>query len=135
LKTSTEVGNNEGSAVSIFFLFTFYILEYNSHILFLSACFIQSITARSLNTLGRAETLTANLSFGTTTKKSFNSTFSMPVWNADLLTRLEVQAFGMQRDYRSWASCEEEGGGLRVGFKVWMIFSLFSFSFIWAMII
>jgi outer membrane protein assembly factor BamA len=94
-------------------------------ILYFLCMFIQSITARSLNTLGRAETLTANLSFGTTTKKSFNSTFSMPVWNTDLLTRLEVQAFGMQRDYRRWASCEEEGGGLRVGVKVCMEFCLF----------
>ncbi|KAJ7718585.1 bacterial surface antigen [Mycena maculata] len=78
-KSSTEVGNNEGSA---------------------------SLVARLRNVFGGAETFEANLSLGTTTRKAFNVTFTAPL-TSDLNTYGEMHLFGLERDHSSFASCTE----------------------------
>ncbi|KDQ60316.1 hypothetical protein JAAARDRAFT_152890 [Jaapia argillacea MUCL 33604] len=82
LKTSTELGNNEGAA---------------------------SATARMRNVFGGAETLEANLSFGTKTRRSFYANLSAPVTQS-LKTRGELSIFGLDRDNSAYASSTE---GLR----------------------
>ncbi|KAJ6501266.1 surface antigen-domain-containing protein [Mycena vulgaris] len=84
-KSSTEVGNNEGSA---------------------------SIVARVRNAFGGAETLEANLALGTTTRRAFNASFSAPL-TASLRTHGELQLFGLERDHSSFASCTEGLRGVR----------------------
>ncbi|KAJ7138464.1 surface antigen-domain-containing protein [Mycena crocata] len=79
VKSSTEVGNNEGSA---------------------------SIVARLRNVFGGAETFEANLSLGTTTRKAFNATFAAPL-TSNLHTYGEMHLFGLERDHSSFASCTE----------------------------
>ncbi|KAJ7033195.1 surface antigen-domain-containing protein [Mycena alexandri] len=78
-KSSTEVGNNEGSA---------------------------SVIARVRNVFGGAETFEANLSFGTTTRRAFNATFTAPL-TSNLNTYGEMHLFGLERDHSSFASCTE----------------------------
>ncbi|KAF9076566.1 mitochondrial protein [Rhodocollybia butyracea] len=85
LKTATELGNNEGSASAI---------------------------ARIRNAFGGAETFEANMSLGTTTRKSFNCSLSLPVM-PDLRTYAEVGAFGLSKDYSSFASCSETLRGVK----------------------
>ncbi|KAF5393977.1 hypothetical protein D9757_000332 [Collybiopsis confluens] len=85
LKTSTELGNNEGSASAI---------------------------ARIRNVFGGAETFEANMSLGTTTRKSFNGSLSLPIM-PDLNTSAEIGAFGLSKDYSSFASCSETLRGVR----------------------
>ncbi|KAJ7154700.1 surface antigen-domain-containing protein, partial [Mycena filopes] len=82
VKSSTEVGNNEGSA---------------------------SLMASVRNVFGGAETFQANLSFGTTTRRAFNATFTAPL-TSNLNTYGEMHLFGLEKDYSSFASCTE---GLR----------------------
>ncbi|KAJ6571994.1 surface antigen-domain-containing protein [Mycena capillaripes] len=78
-KSSTEVGNNEGSA---------------------------SIIARLRNVFGGAETFEANVSFGTTTRRAFNATFTAPM-TSNLNTYGEMHVYGLERDQSSFASCTE----------------------------
>ncbi|EGO03411.1 hypothetical protein SERLA73DRAFT_83345 [Serpula lacrymans var. lacrymans S7.3] len=85
LKTSTELGNSEGNA---------------------------SATARIRNVFGGAETLEANLSLGTQTRRSFHTLLSMPL-SSSLRTKGELSLFALDRDLSSYASASE---GLR-GFK------------------
>jgi len=85
LSSSTELGNNEGSA---------------------------SASARIRNVFGGAETLEANISLGTKTRRSFRGSLSAPL-GEDLETRGELSVYGLERDLGTWASCQE---GLR-GFK------------------
>ncbi|KAK7060187.1 hypothetical protein VNI00_000952 [Paramarasmius palmivorus] len=85
LKTSTELGNNEGSA---------------------------SVIARVRNVFGGAETLEASMSLGTTTRKSFHGSFSAPI-TPDLDTVAELSAFGLQKDLSSFASCSEALRGIK----------------------
>ncbi|KAJ7484514.1 surface antigen-domain-containing protein [Mycena latifolia] len=84
-KSSTEVGNNEGSA---------------------------SIVARVRNAFGGAETLEANLALGTTTRRAFNASFNAPL-TGSLRTYGELQLFGLERDHSSFASCTEGLRGAR----------------------
>ncbi|KAG7447227.1 mitochondrial protein [Guyanagaster necrorhizus] len=79
VKSATEFGNNEGSA---------------------------SITARILNVFGGAESFEANISAGTTTRKSFQGTLSVPT-TSDLNCRADFTVFGLHRDQTSFASCWE----------------------------
>ncbi|KAF8170615.1 surface antigen-domain-containing protein [Mycena galopus ATCC 62051] len=79
LKTATEFGNNEGSAY---------------------------LTGQLRNVFGGAETLTANISHGTTTKMAFNGTFTAPL-TSNLNTFGELHLFGHERDLSSFASCRE----------------------------
>jgi len=90
-KSSTELGNGEGSA---------------------------SATGRLRNVFGGAETLEANVSFGTKTKQSFTATFTAPFASTDLRTKAEVTAFGWHRDNEAWASSHEELEGLRTAIRV-----------------
>ncbi|KAJ3802709.1 mitochondrial protein [Lentinula aff. detonsa] len=85
LKTSTELGNNEGSASAI---------------------------GRIRNVFGGAETFEASMSLGTTTRKSFNALFSLPI-TPDLSTYAEIGAFGLSRDYSTFASCSESLRGVK----------------------
>ncbi|KAG7096661.1 hypothetical protein E1B28_004076 [Marasmius oreades] len=85
LKTSTELGNNEGNA---------------------------SATVRLRNVFGGAEALEANMSLGTTTRKSFHASFSAPI-TADLETFAELTAFGLQKDLSGFASCSEALRGVK----------------------
>ncbi|EJD36254.1 hypothetical protein AURDEDRAFT_147230 [Auricularia subglabra TFB-10046 SS5] len=88
VKTSTELGNGEGSA---------------------------SAQGRMRNVFGGAETLEANVAFGTKTKHAFSATFTTPVAVArtQMRTHAELTAFGMHRDNEAWASSSEELEGVR----------------------
>ncbi|KAK1226033.1 hypothetical protein PQX77_010992 [Marasmius sp. AFHP31] len=85
LKTSTELGNNEGNA---------------------------SATARVRNVFGGAETLEASMSLGTTTRRSFHASFAAPI-TPDLDTYAVLSAFGLQKDLSSFASCSEALRGIK----------------------
>ncbi|PFH50483.1 hypothetical protein AMATHDRAFT_144908 [Amanita thiersii Skay4041] len=85
LNTSTELGNNEGSA---------------------------SATARVRNVFGGAEVFEANIAAGTKTKKSFRATLSLPL-TSTLDTRGEFIAYGLERDQTSYASCFEDLKGAK----------------------
>ncbi|KAJ8086177.1 hypothetical protein PM082_005000 [Marasmius tenuissimus] len=85
LKTSTELGNNEGNA---------------------------SATARVRNVFGGAETLEASMSLGTTTRRSFHASFAAPI-TPDLDTYAVLSAFGLQKDLSSFASCSEALRGVK----------------------
>ncbi|KAA1476565.1 hypothetical protein DENSPDRAFT_843549 [Dentipellis sp. KUC8613] len=89
LKTSTEVGNNEGNA---------------------------SATARIRNAFGGAETIEANASVGTKTRRSFNASLSAPLTSAlDVYGDLSV--FALDRDSSAFASCTEGLRGLKAALK------------------
>ncbi|KAI0341508.1 hypothetical protein BDW22DRAFT_1332695 [Trametopsis cervina] len=88
LKTSTEIGNNEGGA---------------------------SATCRIRNAFGGAETFESNLSFGTTTRVAFNASLSAPLTplTRNLNTRGEVSVFGLERDNTFYCSAMEGVRGLK----------------------
>ena len=68
VKTSTELGDGEGTAASIFFL--------------LSLCALtpsQSLEGRLVNPFGHADVLSLNASLGTKTKRAFDASLSLPV--------------------------------------------------------
>ncbi|KAI0318083.1 surface antigen-domain-containing protein [Amylostereum chailletii] len=85
LKTSTEVGNNEGNA---------------------------SATGRIRNVFGGAETLEANISVGTQTRRSFHGTFSAPL-TSTLDTRGDISVYASDKDNTTFASCTEALRGAR----------------------
>ncbi|KAF8880024.1 surface antigen-domain-containing protein [Infundibulicybe gibba] len=85
LNTSTELGNNEGNA---------------------------SATGRIRNVFGGAETLEANISLGTKTRRSFRATLTAPL-SPDLSTRGELSVFGLDRDNTSFASSTEGLRGIK----------------------
>ncbi|EIM81386.1 uncharacterized protein STEHIDRAFT_171771 [Stereum hirsutum FP-91666 SS1] len=89
LKTSTEVGNNEGNA---------------------------SATARVRNVFGGAETFEANASVGTKTRRSIQASLSAPV-TSTLRTRGDLSIFALDRDYTTYASCTEAVRGVKAGLK------------------
>ncbi|KAG6829367.1 hypothetical protein H0H87_011658 [Tephrocybe sp. NHM501043] len=85
LKTSTELGNNEGNAAAL---------------------------GRLRNVFGGAEVFEANVSFGTKTRRSFRASLTAPL-TSDLDTYGELAAFGLERDNSSFASCTEGLRGLK----------------------
>ncbi|KAJ7583682.1 surface antigen-domain-containing protein [Mycena floridula] len=102
VKTSTEVGNNEGSA---------------------------NLTARARNIFGGAESLEINLATGTKTRQSSNATFAVPVLALQSLlpaqtpvlpvpssSILSLSLFSLSKDLTSYASCmqDERGGRVRL---------------------
>lgn len=85
LKSSTDVGNGEGSA---------------------------SVQGRIRNVFGGAETLQGSATFGTRTKQAFNLEFGGPLpGNPD--TEYKVTAFSHDRDYSAFASVCEAVKGIR----------------------
>jgi len=68
------------------------------------------------NLFGRAETLQANLSFGTHTKSAFNLLFSKPL-NGNMDRVLEVNTFKQTQDFTSTNSHKETNQGARVAFN------------------
>lgn len=91
-RSATELGNGEGSV---------------------------SATARIRNVFGGAETLEANVSFGSKTRHSFTATFAAPIPTGKILnTWAELQAYGWHRDNESWASSSEELEGVRASLRV-----------------
>lgn len=107
LKTSTDVGNGEGSA---------------------------SATARIRNAFGGAELVEGNMSFGTKTKNAFQVSLSILVTvpacshsmqlrfetpvNASSTTRFDLTAFSTHRDLAWFASCQERSKGLIARLRV-----------------
>ncbi|KAI0040202.1 hypothetical protein FA95DRAFT_1566606 [Auriscalpium vulgare] len=85
LKTATEVGNSEGNA---------------------------SATGHIRNVFGGAETLEANVSVGTKTRRSFHGSFSAPL-TATLDTRGEISVFALDRDNSSYLSSTEALRGVK----------------------
>ncbi|KAF8804775.1 hypothetical protein BYT27DRAFT_7106989 [Phlegmacium glaucopus] len=83
--SSTELGNNEGSA---------------------------SASARIRNVFGGAETFEANLSLGTKTRRAFRASLAVPL-TVDLATHGELSVYGMEKDLSAYASCNEELRGIR----------------------
>lgn len=77
----------------------------------------QSATARIRNVFGGAETFEANMSLGTTTRQSFNGSFSLPIM-PDLNTYAEIGAFELSKDYSSFASCFESLRGVKALVRV-----------------
>ncbi|KZT22770.1 hypothetical protein NEOLEDRAFT_1137574 [Neolentinus lepideus HHB14362 ss-1] len=94
-KTSTEFGNNEGGA---------------------------SATARVRNAFGGAESLEANVSLGTKTRRSYYANLSLPV-SSNLQTWADASVFGMDRDNSSYASCTEGLRGVKAAVRSGSIFS------------
>ncbi|KAJ9479365.1 Sorting assembly machinery 50 kDa subunit [Pseudozyma hubeiensis] len=85
LKSSTDVGNGEGSA---------------------------SVQGRIRNVLGGAETLQGSATFGTRTKQAFNLEFGGPLaGNPDI--EYKLSAFSHDRDYSAFASLSEAVKGVR----------------------
>lgn len=85
LKSSTDVGNGEGSA---------------------------SVQGRVRNVLGGAETLQGSATFGTRTKQAFNLEFGGPLaGNPDI--EYKLTAFSHDRDYSAFASLSEAVKGVR----------------------
>ncbi|KAJ1026811.1 hypothetical protein NDA16_002108 [Ustilago loliicola] len=81
LKSSTDVGNGEGSA---------------------------SVQGRIRNVFGGAETLQGSATFGTRTKQAFNLEFGGPLpGNPDI--EFKLSAFSHDRDYSAFASVSEDG--------------------------
>ncbi|KAL0958293.1 hypothetical protein HGRIS_000440 [Hohenbuehelia grisea] len=89
LNTSTELGNAEGNA---------------------------SATARIRNVFGGAETLEANLSMGTKTRRSFRASLEAPI-SPDLKTRGELTLYGLERDNTGFASSYETLRGLKAAVR------------------
>ncbi|SNX83794.1 related to SAM50 - essential component of the SAM or TOB complex of the mitochondrial outer membrane [Melanopsichium pennsylvanicum] len=85
LKSSTDVGNGEGSA---------------------------SVQGRIRNMFGGAETLQGSATFGTRTKQAFNVEFGAPfAGNPDM--EYKLSAFSHDRDYSAFASLSEAIKGVR----------------------
>ncbi|KAF9220729.1 hypothetical protein BS17DRAFT_769068 [Gyrodon lividus] len=90
LKSSTEVGNGEGSA---------------------------SLTARLTNILGYADVLSLNTSLGTKTKRAFDASFSLPV-SRSLSSHAFVGVVGTERELGvQGGGGREERVGVRVGVR------------------
>ncbi|KAI5118902.1 hypothetical protein M0805_002818 [Coniferiporia weirii] len=85
LKTSTELGDQEGSV---------------------------SIQGRARNAFGGAETLEATFSTGLKTRLAGHIALSAPI-SPSLKTRGEISVFGLERDLTAFASCIEGVRGLR----------------------
>ncbi|KAF5318566.1 hypothetical protein D9619_010794 [Psilocybe cf. subviscida] len=85
VSSSTEVGNNEGTA---------------------------SASARIRNVFGGAETFTANMSLGTKTKRAFTASLVSPL-TPKMKEFAEVQVYGMERDLTQHASCFEGLRGMK----------------------
>ncbi|TDL19639.1 mitochondrial protein [Rickenella mellea] len=85
LKTATEFGDGEGNA---------------------------SVQGKIRNVFGGAEVLEGSVSLGTRTRKAFNLSLSAPL-TSSLKTRGELLAYGLERDYTSFASCVEGERGVK----------------------
>ena len=88
--SSTELGNNEGSA---------------------------SASATVRNVFGGAETLTANVSLGTKTRRSYSANLTAPL-TPDLNTFGNLSVYGLERDQTAYASCFEGLRGVKATIKV-----------------
>ncbi|EKM75679.1 hypothetical protein AGABI1DRAFT_116270 [Agaricus bisporus var. burnettii JB137-S8] len=95
LNSSTELGNNEGTA---------------------------SATGRIRNVFGGAETFEANVAFGTKTRRAYRASLTAPI-SRDLDTTAELSTYGLERDLTSYASCFEGLRGLKAvvrrGYPAW----------------
>ncbi|TFL02734.1 mitochondrial protein [Pterulicium gracile] len=89
LSTSTELGNEEGSA---------------------------SATGRIRNVFGGAETLEANIALGTKTRRAFRAALTAPL-TPDLQTRGEISVYGMQRDNSTFCSSSEDVRGVKASIR------------------
>ena len=90
LRTSSEVGNQEGSV---------------------------QVQARARNFLGVADILEVSLSQGIKTRLAGNISLSAPV-TANLKTRAELSLFGFQKDLTVSSSCVEGVRGFRAALRV-----------------
>jgi outer membrane protein insertion porin family len=108
LKTATEVGNSEGTAVCI---------HRHSPILTHLPPFSKSATSRIRNVFGGAETFEANISFGTKTRRSFNAALTAPLTHT-LDTHGELSIFALDRDNSSYMSATETLRGARAVIRV-----------------
>jgi outer membrane protein insertion porin family len=77
----------------------------------------QYLMAQLRNVFGGAETFTANVSHGTTTKMAFNATLTAPL-TSNLNTYGEMHLFGHERDLSSYASCREGIRGAKALLRV-----------------
>ncbi|THV05391.1 hypothetical protein K435DRAFT_745075 [Dendrothele bispora CBS 962.96] len=89
VKTSTEVGKGEVDA---------------------------SVNASINNVFGGAEKLSLNMAYGTTTKKTFEGSFSAPI-TPDLNTWADLSAYGLLRDHSSFANCSEVARGIKASIR------------------
>ena len=108
LKTSTEIGNSEGTAVCI---------HRPCPKSPLNALFSKSATSRIRNVFGGAETFEANISFGTKTRRSFHAAFTAPITHT-LDTHAELSVFALDRDNSSYMSATETLRGARAVIRV-----------------
>ena len=107
VSSTTEVGNNEGSAVRLY-LSPFFCFFLNCK---------QSASARIRNVFGGAETFEANVSLGTKTRRSFRASLTTPLTPA-MDTFAELSAYGLEKDLSTYASCTEGLRGLRTVVRV-----------------
>lgn len=109
LKTSTEFGNQEGSAVRGVLC--------ECDVIDVTDFFSQSVVGRLRNVFGGAEVLEGQLSFGTQTRRSFHAALTAPL-NPTLSTHGALSVFGMERDNSAFASSSEVLRGLRATIRV-----------------
>lgn len=108
-KTSTEFGNQEGSAVCEILRFFLILLVYVSS--------SQSVVGRLRNAFGGAEVLEGQLSFGTQTRRSLHVALTAPL-NPALSMHGNLSVFGMERDNTAFASSSEVLRGLKATIRV-----------------
>jgi outer membrane protein insertion porin family len=118
LKSGGDIGNGEGSAVSLVTLLLWQSLgKVSSLSAHVSLTSFKTGSGRLRNVFGGGESLTGDVSFGTRTKSSFQLAFETPV-NASPTTKADFSVFGAERDFSSWASCREKVKGIQARLKV-----------------
>jgi outer membrane protein insertion porin family len=108
LKTATEVGHNEGTAVRP---------PFSTCSRTVSQSRAQSATGHIRNVFGGGERLEASVSTGTKTRRAFNGTFSAPL-TPTLDTRAELSVYASDKDNTAFASCTELLRGARAVVRV-----------------
>jgi len=85
---------------------------------------LQSVTAHIRNAFGGAETVEANLSLGTKTRRAYQASFSLPL-SPSLNTTGVLSLFGLDRDNSSYASSTEGLRGIKAVIRVRYTFQLY----------
>lgn len=116
LKTSTDVGNGEGSAVSNPIIRFMLVSDTCSDLLTPLFPLQKTVTGRVRNLFGGAETLEAYAAYGTRTKSAYHLSFTTPLTFLGLTPNpqqlAELSAYAQTRDLTTFASCKEQASGV-----------------------
>ncbi|KAF5369789.1 hypothetical protein D9758_001377 [Tetrapyrgos nigripes] len=78
-----------------------------------------SVNAFVRNVFGGAETLSLHMAYGSTTKKTFQGSFSAPI-TPDLNTWADLSAYGVLKDHSLFASCSEVRRGVKASIRAYI---------------